>query len=650
MKSFWSIGVLTVLLLPLSPAKADDVITNIMSPIVSYQYPDTFSSEALTKGGIMSPIASYQYLEWPGNGILGLQSSPTASYYYQFLDAPVLNIVSTTRTPTTAESTPAYVTSPPSQSQLVAYHAGIFTPNLASIDPSQPTVVLTHGWIVLNPVTGTPLYATYGVGDWPTTMAPLIHSLPINANIVAWDWHGAASSSLTDPAHAGQQTREEGVQLGNALRTALGSMYSGRIQFIGHSFGTLVNAYAANYLQGANWNGEPVSPTPWPSANMLMTLFDEAEVGADKNFALHSQDLDELLSVNANLLVASPYYHPLPKHYAWAENYISAFGILQPGAANVILTKGFPWSAPNPLSWFLDVASFHGYPQTWYEKTVQYDISSMGFLWPAYWLIGDAAFANAPSIGTVYVQEDPNSDWKLASTTWQDGTTIANLRIQEYRTGLSISANNAVPAFVKAYGTVKGDIVEGIEGFSSSFILSLSTTTAANDPCYSWSEIFVPSNAVSMAFDYRIQGDWASDALAVAIGGTNVLSIPGSAIQTNDTFSSGALDVSAFVGQTNELFIGIVGTTSTNAQVTLENLTFSVASAPSLQVQATGDNSIISWPMSAQNCSLQTTTNLGDPNSWATLTNVPVIVNFQNAITNPMSGSQGFYRLMQSHQ
>jgi hypothetical protein len=45
---------------------------------------------------------------------------------------------------------------------------------------------------------------------------------------------------------------------------------------------------------------------------------------------------------------------------------------------------------------------------------------------------------------------------------------------------------------------------------------------------------------------------------------------------------------------------------------------------------------------------LQTTTNLADPNSWTTLTNVPAIVNLQNTITNSISGSQGFYRLIQS--
>src|ERR1035438_8475581 len=82
MKCYKAIWILTTLLVQGVPALAADVITNLMSPIVSYQYPNNFSSEALTNGGISSPIISYQYFEWPGDSILGLQSSPMVSYFY----------------------------------------------------------------------------------------------------------------------------------------------------------------------------------------------------------------------------------------------------------------------------------------------------------------------------------------------------------------------------------------------------------------------------------------------------------------------------------------------------------------------------------------------------------------------------------------
>ena len=84
-----------------------DAITNFMSPIVSYQYPDDFSSEALTNGGISSPIISYQYFEWPGDSILGLQTSPMVSYFYLSWAAPPDTLSSSSEVTVSPSSVPA---------------------------------------------------------------------------------------------------------------------------------------------------------------------------------------------------------------------------------------------------------------------------------------------------------------------------------------------------------------------------------------------------------------------------------------------------------------------------------------------------------------------------------------------------------------
>ncbi len=661
MKSFWLMGVLTTLLLSLLPAKADNIITNIMSPIVSYQYPENFSSAALTNGGIVSPIVSYQYYEWPGNDILKLQYSPTVSYYYQFLDAPVLNIISTSRTPTTAESTPVYLISPPPPSQLMAYHGGIFTANLASIDPNQMTIVLTHGWIPTLPLIGS-VIPNGGVVGWPTDIAAQLRSNGItSANIVAWNWTNAATSSLTDPKQAGSQTPYQGILLGQAFLNALGPNYSQPIHFIGHSFGTLVNAYTANYLQGANFANEVVSPTPWPPANMQMTLFDEAEVGADKNFTLHSQDLEALADANANLLTSSPYYHALPKQFEWADNYVSAFGLLQSGAANVILTNGFPANASSPESWLNDLGAFHGYPMPWYEETIQDDGASlMGFRWS---FETGGWFSQAPKAGSVYMQAYTNSQWNLMVTTWDYGTNLLGQRFQEFRGGFGNSVAQFAENTVIANGTVLGQaiwdantvewLINLYTGSSNLPMLQSSVhplgnpkdENATNTPTYAWAQLVVPAKAVSMSFDYMIEGDWQSDSLAAALNGTNFLFLPGNEIETNIVFSSGPIDVSVFAGQTNEFFIGIVGGTSTNAQVMVENLTFTIPTPPELRAKASGDNLVLSWPVSAQAFNLQITTNLSDPNSWVTLTNVPAIVNLGYIVTNGVYSAKQFFRL-----
>ena len=128
MKPFGLTSVLMCLLLAGASALADDIITNVMSAVASYQYPNDVGSEALTNGGLVSPtasyqypselggealtnggvaslvasyqypsdlgsealasgglvsrIASYQYFDWPGGGVLGLLNSPSVSYFY----------------------------------------------------------------------------------------------------------------------------------------------------------------------------------------------------------------------------------------------------------------------------------------------------------------------------------------------------------------------------------------------------------------------------------------------------------------------------------------------------------------------------------------------------------------------------------------
>jgi len=85
MKPFGTMLIVAALCSGLSAARADDVITNVMSPVVSFQFPNDLGSEALTNGGLLSPVASYQYFEWPGDNVLQLDSSPLVSYWYPLL-------------------------------------------------------------------------------------------------------------------------------------------------------------------------------------------------------------------------------------------------------------------------------------------------------------------------------------------------------------------------------------------------------------------------------------------------------------------------------------------------------------------------------------------------------------------------------------
>lgn len=100
--------VIAFLILQLLRAFADDVITNVMSPVVSYQYYDALGTDtnspitsltisyqfydsfehAGTNSMIISPIVSYQYFDSLGAGSVQYINSPSVSYYYQFVTSP----------------------------------------------------------------------------------------------------------------------------------------------------------------------------------------------------------------------------------------------------------------------------------------------------------------------------------------------------------------------------------------------------------------------------------------------------------------------------------------------------------------------------------------------------------------------------------
>ena len=57
-------------------------------------------------------------------------------------------------------------------------------------------------------------------------------------------------------------------------------------------------------------------------------------------------------------------------------------------------------------------------------------------------------------------------------------------------------------------------------------------------------------------------------------------------------------------------------------------------------------NLVFTWPTNATGFNLQSTTNLASP-VWTTNPVAPVVINGQFTVTNPISGTQQFFRLSQ---
>jgi uncharacterized repeat protein (TIGR03803 family) len=72
-----------------------------------------------------------------------------------------------------------------------------------------------------------------------------------------------------------------------------------------------------------------------------------------------------------------------------------------------------------------------------------------------------------------------------------------------------------------------------------------------------------------------------------------------------------------------------------------------VLGPPQLTIVPSAANVTLKWPINPVGFILQSTTNLASPVVWATNFAAPVVINGQNTVTNPISGSQMFFRLAQ---
>ena len=89
---------------------------------------------------------------------------------------------------------------------------------------------------------------------------------------------------------------------------------------------------------------------------------------------------------------------------------------------------------------------------------------------------------------------------------------------------------------------------------------------------------------------------------------------------------------------------GASGTNATGAQVWILG---PLVSNPSLQIQGTGPNKLISWPDGALDYNLETSTNLEGTPFWMSVTNSVVFSNNMKVVTFPATAPCGFYRLRQ---
>ncbi len=257
----------------------------------------------------------------------------------------------------------------PNAAKLLRFNGSQFVTDMSGLNPGRPTVILTHG-------------RKSSPNEWALALASLINNnhpaLATPPNILAWDWHNQASIPILNCSDV---TPSQGLELGKALHQNLGTGYSQRVHFIGHSLGALVNRYACDYVH-ASFTGNLSRDNPgagWNSAwtKPHITLLDEAELAAVASSKViasatlaGSQDLIagnfEGALVSAGIAAykesKKDWKYPIPRSAWWVDNYISAVGLQHDDAVNVCLPTMALATGSGELA--------HSYAHVWYRNSV----------------------------------------------------------------------------------------------------------------------------------------------------------------------------------------------------------------------------------------------------------------------------------------
>jgi hypothetical protein len=689
MRSSRQLGILAALLLQSLPTFADEVITNVMSPVVSYQYFNTLGESGTA---IVSPIVSYQYFDWPGDGVLQLSSSPRVSYlFYSYLGpAPALpTAFSTTSLPPTSMVARPRV---PSGTQFLVYANGAFATGVP-LDANKMTIVLTHGW-------------NSSSDAWPKDMANILTSqgFGATANIVAWDWR--VNANTLNPSIAATRTASEGETLGGELLYLLGANYNKPIHFMGHSFGTMVNCRAADFIHGDAKNSPgkiPGSTLKFNPQNTHMTLFDEASaVGVANELSLPIYMLFQPTSGDTGDLINNFWTKVIPDHSAWIDNYISEVGRLHHEAANVLLWRKFS-----------GLAGIHGYSYEWYSDTVAAPlISAMGHRFS----FERNTLSSLPPNGTYFLQSADLIDSEFVVTPLDaatanrlsGGRALVYPTLQAYN-GLNAAGNvylNGLNAAGNVYldgiqhaGDFLYDVTEwflsdfngqsayvgtGTAGSTPAYIIpagsaplqfywdlpfTLQKSTAsplalkgANGPIphpadagpditnntavYVWLPVIVPSNTVGMSFEFKIAGAGTNEYMTMGVSNENYFTMESKFMDDGVWASSGVIEISKYAGKQTQLFFSMNGDSGLpDGKLSVRGIQFLTVAPPTLNISVNGNQAVLSWPVITSGWQLEQTDTLSSSNQWTDVTNTPGVLDYENKVTNILSGGVKFYRL-----
>jgi len=562
------------------------------------------------------------------------------------------------------------------------------------IDRNKMTIVLTHGWFSSK-------------AEWPTDLANELIARGYGgiANIVAWNWSENANIPSVELAAAlsasTSRTFAEGETLGSELLYVLGANYKMPIHFIGHSLGTLVNCRAADYIHGDSrsaagkliaGSGLKLDPN-----NTHITIFDEAELVSAVNGVYIVPDIlfAPTSDTTANLINHFA-VKVIPDHCTWIDNYVSGVGLLHSEAANILLWRE---CSINPIA-------PHSYACRFYKSTVTTPTASlMGHRWS--FERNTMSSSAKPSANTYFLQslDLDKSESVLTEISpaiaagmaggygvglnrlvvyptlkaYQGLSALGNFTLGAYLQGIQV-AGNLVIGFAEAFTPISGDpvyvgtanstpayfvpsgtaptyqadwdlqftlqshgIIQSLQKIQSGNV-SVTDAGVSSNSVYTWIPVSVPSEAVGITFQYRLEGAGTNEFFNMGISNVNYYAIEAKYLEDGAWQSSGLIQIPEYSGQDIQLFFSLNGDVPPVGKLSVRGIQFMIPPRPNLAIVVTNNQPVLSWPVSALGWQLESLDSMTETN-WMALTNSPAVKDYQRTVTDENIPGPRFYRL-----
>ncbi|MEA2711374.1 MAG: hypothetical protein QOF78_3975, partial [Phycisphaerales bacterium] len=372
------------------------------------------------------------------------------------------------------------------------------------LDPSRPTVVITHGF---QPGGDYSLDPDQPLREWMTGMQAAINlrleqgNRP--ANVLAFVWRKAFTSA-TKLLDAKDATPAAGTVLANLLAGALGAGYAQDLHLIGHSLGTAVNAEAVSQLKARQIDVEQVTilDAPMKAGSLLPK---NAQLFPGQSYVL-----------DKTLLFDSAFFHnrmpgsDKPYGVDWVDNY---FGVST--FAGAAFGTWIPGAAPHPGGRQLLLP--HNGIVDWYIGTIPAGGAREGFEHSV--LLGSDVYLPRPDPIGWY--NDPNLLEKVIyemptaiSTVFSGGGWVPTVG--------SVTSSAAIAATQQTTALLMWATGQN----RTSSVPSLATEDPAVIAAASL-DMVVPRNASAFCFEYKLENASITDEMVVSFNGLPVMTLRG---------------------------------------------------------------------------------------------------------------------------